>query len=93
MTALTAIVVAYDSAAVLPACLEALARAGVATIVVDNASEDNTVRVAEAHGARVIRNARNEGFGRANTIGAAAADSEFMLMLNPDICLLYTSRN
>ncbi|MFC0283239.1 glycosyltransferase family 2 protein [Camelimonas abortus] len=82
--AVTAIVVAWNSAAVLPACLAALAREQVPAIVVDNASADDTVAVAEAHGARVIRNARNEGYGRANNIGAAAADTPFILIINPD---------
>lgn len=87
MAAVIAIVVAFDSAAVLPACLEALAREGVPAIVVDNASADRTAEVARAHGARVIRNAANEGYGRANNIGVRAAESELVLLLNPDIVL------
>lgn len=83
----TAIVVAHDSAAKLPACLAALAREGVAAIVVDNASEDDSARVAETHQARVIRNAKNEGFGRAMNIGMRAADTEFALLVNPDLVL------
>ncbi|HZB37140.1 MAG TPA: glycosyltransferase, partial [Beijerinckiaceae bacterium] len=66
MSPVTAIVVAFDSAHVLPACLDALRREDVPAIVVDNASEDGSAEMAEAHGARVIRNARNEGYGRAN---------------------------
>lgn len=84
---ITAIVVAYDSAAALPACLAALAREGVPAIVVDNASADDSAEVARAHGARVIRNALNEGYGRANNIGARAAESGFVLVLNPDVVL------
>jgi GT2 family glycosyltransferase len=52
--------------------------------VVDNASTDDTVTIAEGQGARVIRNARNEGYGRANNIGARAAETEFVLIVNPD---------
>lgn len=83
----TAIVVAHDSAAKLPACLSALARAGVQTIVVDNASDDHSVSIAEAHGARVMRNMKNEGFGRAMNIGMRAATTEFALLVNPDLVL------
>lgn len=83
----TAIVVAHDSAAKLPACLSALAREGVASIVVDNASGDDSVRVAEAQGARVIRNAKNEGFGRAMNSGMRAAATDFALLVNPDLVL------
>lgn len=81
----TAIVVAHDSAAKLPACLAALQRDGINTIVVDNASEDDSATVAEAHGARVIRNRKNEGFGRAMNIGMRAATTDFALLVNPDL--------
>jgi N-acetylglucosaminyl-diphospho-decaprenol L-rhamnosyltransferase len=87
VSSVTAIVVAHDSAQVLPACLDALTREGVPAIVVDNASEDASAELAEGYGARVIRNRRNEGYGRANNLGAAAAESEFLLILNPDLVL------
>jgi N-acetylglucosaminyl-diphospho-decaprenol L-rhamnosyltransferase len=83
--AVTAIVVTYDSARVLPACLAALERDGVGVIVVDNASGDGTPELAERLGARVIRNARNEGFGRAMNIGVRAASTPFCLLTNPDL--------
>lgn len=80
----TAIVVTFDSAHALPECLGALQADGVPVLVVDNASTDDTIAVAEGQGARVIRNARNEGYGRANNSGARAADTEFVLVINPD---------
>ena len=80
----TAIIVTFDSAHALPECLGALQADGVPALVVDNASTDETVAIAEGQGATVIRNARNEGYGRANNIGARAADSEFALIVNPD---------
>jgi GT2 family glycosyltransferase len=85
MTPVTAIVVAFDSAHALPECLGALTADGVPMIVVDNASTDDSAAIAERRGARVIRNARNEGYGRANNAGARAADSEFILVVNPDV--------
>jgi GT2 family glycosyltransferase len=83
--AVTAVVVAYDSAGVLPACLAALAGAGVAAIVVDNASTDTSREIARAHGATVVANARNEGYGRANNQGIAACGTPFALIVNPDL--------
>jgi GT2 family glycosyltransferase len=80
----TAIVVTFDSVHALPECLGALRADDVPVIVVDNASTDDTVAVAEGWGARVIRNAHNEGYGRANNVGARAADAEFILVVNPD---------
>lgn len=82
---ITAIVVAYDSAEVLPGCLAALTGEGVRALVVDNASGDASVAVAERCGATVLRNARNEGYGRANNRGAEAADAPFILIVNPDL--------
>ena len=88
MAALVAVVVAHDSADMLPACLAALAGQHVPAIVVDNASRDASASVAEAAGAQVIRNARNEGYGRANNIGVAAAETaEYVLIVNPDVVL------
>ncbi len=88
MVGLVAIVVAHDSAEVLPACLAALARQHVPAIVVDNASRDGSAAIAEAAGARVIRNARNEGYGRANNRGVAAAETaDRVLIVNPDVVL------
>lgn len=79
----TVVVTAWESAAVLPACLAALPP-DVAVVVVDNASTDETAAVAEAAGARVLRNAFNEGFGRGMNRGAAEASTEFLFLLNPD---------
>ncbi|MGT2477798.1 glycosyltransferase family 2 protein [Methylobacterium oryzae CBMB20] len=88
MASLVAIVVAHDSADVLPTCLAALAGEHVPAIVVDNASRDASASVAEAAGAQVIRNARNEGYGRANNRGVrAAATAEHVLIVNPDVVL------
>ena len=84
MSPVTAIVVTFDSAHALPECLGALVADAVPALVVDNASADDTVPLAERLGAEAIRNARNEGYGRANNIGARAADTEFLLVVNPD---------
>ena len=83
--AITAIVVSYDSAEVLPACLDALAAEGVPAIVVDNASSDGSRDIAGKRGARVIANACNEGYGRGNNIGVAAAATPYVLIVNPDL--------
>ena len=88
MPSLVAVVVAHDSAEALPACLAALAAEHVPALVVDNASRDNSAALAEAAGAEVVRNARNEGYGRANNIGVRAAErAVHVLILNPDVVL------
>jgi GT2 family glycosyltransferase len=82
----TAILVTFNSAAVLPAALASLSP-GMPAIVVDNASTDGSAAIAEAAGARVIRNDANLGFGTANNAGIRAADTEWVLLLNPDATL------
>lgn len=80
----TAIIVSYNSEGVIRPCVEALLAQGVKALVVDNASADGTVEIAESCGAEVVRNPNNEGFGRANNIGAHLATSEYLLFINPD---------
>ena len=75
--------VAYNSASALRGMLGSLPP-GLAVIVVDNASTDDSVAVAEGAGARVIRNGANLGFGAGCNIGMAAAATEFVLLANPD---------
>jgi GT2 family glycosyltransferase len=77
------VTVAYNSAAALRGLLGSVPE-GVAVIVVDNASRDDSAAVAEAAGARVIRNAANLGFGMGCNIGMDAAETEFVLLANPD---------
>jgi GT2 family glycosyltransferase len=77
------VTVAYNSAAALRGMLGSVPE-GLAVIVVDNASGDVSAAVAEAAGARVIRNAANLGFGAGCNIGMAAAETEFVLLANPD---------
>lgn len=88
------IVVTYNSAADIGACVESVAASSVPTeiIVVDNASRDATVRVAEAAmrglpQARLIANRDNLGFAAAVNIGLRAAQGDFFLLLNPDSIL------
>ena len=77
------VTVAYNSAAALRGMLRSVPP-GLAVIVVDNASHDDSAAVAEAAGARLIRNAANLGFGAGCNIGIAAAETEFLLLTNPD---------
>jgi N-acetylglucosaminyl-diphospho-decaprenol L-rhamnosyltransferase len=77
------VTVAFNSASALRGMLGSVPE-GLAVIVVDNASGDVSAAVAEAAGARVIRNAANLGFGAGCNIGMAAAETEFVLLANPD---------
>ncbi len=82
---ITAVVVTFNSADILPGCLGAISAAHISAVVVDNASTDSTVTVAKNAGARVVSNPRNEGFGRAMNRGVNTADTKYCLLLNPDV--------
>jgi GT2 family glycosyltransferase len=58
----------------------------VEPIVVDNASQDATRQ--HAAGTRIIANKDNRGFAAAANQGFEAADSQCILLLNPDVRLL-----
>jgi GT2 family glycosyltransferase len=82
---ITVVSVTYNSTGVLRAMLESLPDA-VKVVVVDNGSGDaEQVQVlCEAHGARALLQPTNRGFGIGCNVGAAAADTRYLLFLNPD---------
>lgn len=90
--AVAAVIVTYNSANVINSCLEALFKMspGMTAIIVDNASSDNTVDLMRARsGVRLIANLENRGFAAAVNQGVReAGESEFILMLNPDVELV-----
>jgi GT2 family glycosyltransferase len=82
------IVVTHNSTEAIGPCLEALAREDCEIVVVDNASQDATVRHVEEfvawHELRLLTNERNLGFAAAANQGARAATGDILLLLNPD---------
>lgn len=79
-----AIVVSWNSAPHLGAALDALPH-NVRTIVVDNASTDDSVAVARQHGAHVVEMKRNAGFPAAVNTGLQLVTARATLLLNPDL--------
>lgn len=84
----TVIVVTYNSAHCI-APLAAGLRHMPHVVVVDNASVDDTAAQVARHlpQARWCPLPANQGFGAANNVGVQLADTEFVLLLNPD-CVL-----
>ncbi len=84
----SAIIVTYNSADSVIPCLEALAAQDCEIVVVDNASQDDTVARVQALAAKqpiqLIRISRNLGFAGGVNQGARAASGEVFLILNPD---------
>ncbi|MGA3202697.1 MAG: glycosyltransferase [Bryobacteraceae bacterium] len=91
LLAAAAIIVTFNSEAVIGPCLEALIKMApnVTPIVVDNASSDRTIeRVHEAAQVQLIANSENRGFAAAVNQGISACDADYLLLLNPDAHLL-----
>ncbi|MEP1353718.1 MAG: glycosyltransferase family 2 protein [Tateyamaria sp.] len=84
-SSVTIITVSYNSMAVLPAMLKSVPK-GTPVVVVDNASSDTDPLKAltDEYGATLQLNEGNVGFGPACNQGAARAETEFLLFLNPD---------
>ena len=53
-------------------------------LIVDDGSSDRTAAVAESHGAKVIRFARNHGYGAAIKAGIENASSEYVVTIDGD---------
>jgi GT2 family glycosyltransferase len=87
---LSIVLVNFNDAAHLPESLASVgmhaAGFGFEIIVVDNASSDGSpALVAERFpGVKLIRNEKNEGFGRANNRAVRESRGEFLLFLNTD---------
>ncbi|APX13353.1 glycosyltransferase family 2 protein [Tateyamaria omphalii] len=79
------ITVAYNSTGVIGDMLASVP-ADVHVVIVDNASSDAgaLASLAETHGATVVTNPENRGFGAACNIGAAHCNRPWLLFLNPD---------
>ncbi|MGN6215619.1 MAG: glycosyltransferase family 2 protein [Solirubrobacterales bacterium] len=84
--AVAAVIPSWNSADLLPRCLESLAAegAGCELLVVDNGSQDGTVSYLEREGIPHITLPANTGFAAAVNLGAARVKAEAILALNAD---------
>ena len=78
------IIVTYNSAAEIGACLDAALVSGADIVVVDNASHDGTIEEVAHRGVRFISNPDNRGFAGAVNQGFAELLNPYVLLLNPD---------
>ena len=90
---LTIIMVSYNTKALTLAairtCLETTRETAFRLVVFDNASRDGSAdAIAETFGAdgrvELLRSDENLGFARANNLVAETADTDYLLLLNPD---------
>ena len=81
---LSIVIVSYNSGHILGECLARLPDSAE-VIVVDNASSDDSARVAGNYPVRVLSLQQNLGYGRGCNMGAQAASGDFILFMNPDV--------
>jgi N-acetylglucosaminyl-diphospho-decaprenol L-rhamnosyltransferase len=90
-TAIAVVLVTYESAEDLPACIASLPLAAapheLEILVVDNASRDDSAGVGRTLGAKVVESHRNLGYSRAANRGAAETTAPWLLVANPDTLL------
>jgi GT2 family glycosyltransferase len=90
MPRLSIVIVTYNSASQIDACLASLSAHPPSvdheTLIVDNASPDGTAEAVRQRwpGVRVIDAGANVGFARANNVGIRQTSGDLVLLLNPD---------
>ena len=93
MTGFDALIVTHNSAEDLRAALACapLREAFPRIVVVDNDSKDDSVTVAEAAGAEILRRSTNDGLAAAVNAGARLMRGDVFALLNPDVQLDHAS--
>lgn len=84
----TVIIVSHNSSAYIEACLRPLLGVpGWNIVVIDNASQDDSVQRAmrAAPDARIVCNTKNLGYAGAANLAASLSEADVFLLLNPDI--------
>lgn len=85
---ITVVVVTYNSQDKIPSCLSGLRAVGWPIVVVDNASTDTTARIVaeqEDEKLSLLRLEVNTGFGSAANCALWSIDSDWCLIVNPDV--------
>lgn len=86
---ISVIIVNYNTADLVKSCIDSVLsqeRVTVETIVVDNASQDDSVHILEKYGDRIhlIVSLENLGFGGANNLAFKQSTGHYVFLLNPD---------
>jgi GT2 family glycosyltransferase len=91
LSLVSVVIVTWNSAAHLPACLQALAAQAYSdfeVVLVDNGSTDGCVDAVEDRWPglqfHVVRLGENKGFAAANNLGARSAHGQWLALLNAD---------
>ncbi len=84
---ITVITVTYNSEKEIDDCARSLLSqqdVNFEWLVVDNASQDNTLENLASYDCQLIKSRENLGFGKANNLAAKKAKGRYIYLLNPD---------
>ena len=86
------IIVNYNTSDLVQRCINSVLKQTQSIfeiIVVDNASQDDSVKVLRHYGDKIklIENNHNHGFGKANNQGFSVSSGKYIFLLNPDAVL------
>lgn len=87
------LIISHNSADCVDACLRAACGTDCRVIVIDNASTDGTLPAVRRAGSgiRFLANPQNVGFAAAVNQGLRSADTETVVILNPDVLVTRSS--
>lgn len=89
MTKTTAVIVTHNSAEFIRDTVDSCLAAGLPVVVIDNDSADSTIgQIPMSAEVVVVRNPSNRGFAGGVNQGVRAANTPYILLLNPDARLL-----
>ena len=81
---LTLCMIVKNEAAMLPECLDSVKGLADEILIVDTGSTDDTIRIAESHGACVQTRAWTDDFSAARNVSIGNAQGEWILWLDAD---------
>lgn len=81
---LAVLILTYNEAAHIAECIQSVAAAADEVVVIDAGSTDDTVRLAQAAGARVVAQAMTEGFAAQRNFALAQTGADWVFYLDAD---------
>lgn len=89
---ISVVIVTYNSATTINSCLNSIIslNSGVEIVVVDNNSQDETVKILQGFKDKItlVISPENLGFSKANNLGVKQSLGQYLVFLNPDTKLL-----
>jgi len=84
MSTISVVIITKNEEAELPQCLDSVKLFADEIIIIDDASTDNTVKIAEQYGAKVFINESKGNFDRQRNIGIEKVQCEWILQMDAD---------